>query len=364
MKKIGLFIIVLILNFSLIFAQDEKEVVVTGLGKTEEEAILQAKREAVREGLGVFISSETVVENFMLKYDKITTRTYGFVKKYEILSKTTTPDNLIEVKIKAIVTLNSIISDKEAMRILLESLGNPKVAVILNNEIAEAEIVNILLDKGFNVLDPDQLKEIRKKEVITSEEIEGNKKLASYLKTRFGVDIIITGKVKTSSKKTPLLGDMLSNQVVITLKAINVNNAKILSAISTSAAFPHIDPEVGIQKAIKKALAKDFLPKFMIKVFDDFANQQNNGIDIVLKAYGVNSFKEYKALKNFLMGIKKIQKVDKRNWNKSVGFCEFDIKFLGPSAEDLADILDSKSIGDKTIEIKDFSRGVLEIQLK
>ena len=50
-----------------------------GMGKTEAEAMLSAKRDAVEKGIGTVIQSETEIKNFQVNRDVVLTRTVGAV---------------------------------------------------------------------------------------------------------------------------------------------------------------------------------------------------------------------------------------------------------------------------------------------
>ena len=101
MKKISLILIfVMFISSNLVFAQSEetskqieidsqktKVVLATGVGETEQEAIKDAGRSAVKEALGMFLVSETVIEDDELVKDEVLSVSDGFVSKFRTISR-------------------------------------------------------------------------------------------------------------------------------------------------------------------------------------------------------------------------------------------------------------------------------------
>jgi hypothetical protein len=62
---------------------------VEGVGPSKQAAILDAKRTAVEQVVGVFLKSRTQVKDFVVKHDEILTESTGFIKSYQVVSCTT-----------------------------------------------------------------------------------------------------------------------------------------------------------------------------------------------------------------------------------------------------------------------------------
>ncbi len=93
MKKYFLFILMCLLPIEAPFAQSQTAKGI-GYGLTKDAAIEQAKRDAVENGLGAYISSETVVTATSLS-DNIYSKAQGFVKKFDIVNEKKDPDGKI-----------------------------------------------------------------------------------------------------------------------------------------------------------------------------------------------------------------------------------------------------------------------------
>ena len=99
MKKYFSIILVLFLAAESLLSQSQTAKGV-GYGLTKDAAIEQAKRDAVENGLGAYISSETVVTATSLS-DNIYSKAQGFVKKFDIVNEKKHPDGNWEITISA-----------------------------------------------------------------------------------------------------------------------------------------------------------------------------------------------------------------------------------------------------------------------
>ena len=162
--KMYLYILFLLFIFPICsHSEMSRKVTVTGVGATKDSALLDAKKKAISIGLGTFISSETVIENFMLKHDQIIAKSKGFVTDVKILSQKKTKDNQVQLKIRACVSEEYIYTDMVAMKNLLHSYGNPRIIVLIDDvnsgnqekavSISQVEVENQLLKRGYTLVE-------------------------------------------------------------------------------------------------------------------------------------------------------------------------------------------------------------------
>ncbi len=333
---------------------DIKIVEAYGLSTTENDALTQAKRDAVEKGIGVTITSETETRNFMIQKDVVITRTMGSVKKYDVISKGKTADNLFEIRIKAEVSLASIRADLAALKILLESMDKPRVMVLVQEtrkgekreayNAASTAILDFLTTKEFNVIDPAQTMAIKSgSDEDIAKAASGDAVAAAKLGRDNGAEVIIVGKaVGDIGAANQMLGNMKSGQGTITVQAINCQNGKIITAKSAHSAKPHISEEVAMGNAIKAAAEKLMDKELFEKIVGHWQDMVNNGQELKVSISGVADFSKRKDVVNFLNGLSgSVVKVVQRNWNQSTGLLELDILYKG-SGESFAENMDGK----------------------
>jgi len=99
------------------------------------QALLNAQRNAVEQGVGLVLDSKTVSENFEIIRDKVLTSAQGFVTKYTILDEGPTADQQsYRVKIRAEVAQDLLKDRLSALRILHKEMGNKRVMVIYHSD--------------------------------------------------------------------------------------------------------------------------------------------------------------------------------------------------------------------------------------
>lgn len=96
-----------------------------------EMALTRALREAVRQGAGVDILSETKVQNFELEYDRVMTSSFGYVESYEVTSQSyDSRKQEYSVAIRAKVAKGRPkMDDVLALRLLVKRMKSPRVMV-------------------------------------------------------------------------------------------------------------------------------------------------------------------------------------------------------------------------------------------
>ena len=155
MKKLIL-IFTLIIN-TIAFSQDDKTVtlVVSGQGKTQDEAKQNALRSAIEQAFGTFISSKTEILNDNLVKDEIVSIANGNVKSYEVLDQLKISENQYNITLKALVSIDNLVNFVKSKGHEVEYNGgvyafNIKMQKL--NEIAEYKSVSNLMSLYHEVM--------------------------------------------------------------------------------------------------------------------------------------------------------------------------------------------------------------------
>lgn len=124
-----------------------QEVIATGsaaiyngnVGSAKNQALQNAQRQAVEQGVGALIDSQTLSNNFQIIKDEIFSSSRGFVTSYQILEEGSTADNAFyEVKIRAKVSDKGIRDQLTALRILHKKMGNKRLMVVYHKQDPKA----------------------------------------------------------------------------------------------------------------------------------------------------------------------------------------------------------------------------------
>jgi hypothetical protein len=160
-KIIKSFIIILILlsNTSVIAQDAEKTVtlVVSGQGKTQDEAKQVALRSAIEQAFGAFISSKTEILKDNLVKDEIVSVTNGNIQNFNVISDVILPNKLYSITLRAVVSVTKLTSYVESKGVVSEFKGGLFASNILmqelneKNEIAAIDnMVSVLKDISSN----------------------------------------------------------------------------------------------------------------------------------------------------------------------------------------------------------------------
>ena len=114
-------------------AWPSRTVEVVGTGITRDRAIEDAKRTAVEQVVGVYLTSRSQVKNFVLDDDTIISETTGFIKSYQVISCNTSK-GLSNCRLAAEVE-----GDENKIAILLRRLLGKKTFSVQVKEYVEGQ---------------------------------------------------------------------------------------------------------------------------------------------------------------------------------------------------------------------------------
>ena len=98
--------------------------VVSGQGKTQDEAKQNALRSAIEQAFGTFISSKTEILNDDLVKDEIVSVASGNIQKYEIISEVQIPNGDFATSLNATVSVDKLTAFVESKGVVAEFKGN------------------------------------------------------------------------------------------------------------------------------------------------------------------------------------------------------------------------------------------------
>ena len=101
---------------------ENQEVIADGKGETDDAALKDAFRNAVRKVVGVYVDQETLVKDDELITDNVLTLSNGFIKSYKEISKSE-KDGVRTVSIQAVVENQAILTKLEAVKISVKKIN-------------------------------------------------------------------------------------------------------------------------------------------------------------------------------------------------------------------------------------------------
>ena len=351
---------------------DEKAVEVMGTSPfSREDAVRQAQRSAVEEAVGVFVHSESEVENFELKKDKIISRTQGYITRLTVLEARKNVD-LHEVTIQATVSLDKIKDDLVAMKILLESMERPTLMILVEEDrqdmgpvgmsTAAAKMTALLGDKGFDMVDEKQSERARQLDQ-GRQALAGNTAAATMLGLNAGAQYVIVGRAVAHDAGEAYPGTgMKSIHASLQLMVVQTQTGLVLGSVVTNGVSAHVSPLTGADRALEQCARKAVDEYIVDAITRSFQDYLNNGAPLKVHVTGVTSFRTYKLIASEIETIDRVVSSKKEGWNKASGLLVLDLRFRGTS-EELAELLDARELGANTLEVVDFAPERVECNL-
>ena len=224
-------IILLILS---ILSFQVKAVKVEGLGEAagsgpgaREQALTEAMRDAIRQGIGVDLVSQTQITNFMLDYDRVTTAAFGYISSYKVLSQKVNKDGDYTVRISADVKEGSPAkNDLAALKTVISRKGSPRVLIEVEENIAgvktrtplaESVLKELAKEIGLQVISPKLLSRSRsrrgRRDALIGRENVSKARSQSVMSK---CDIVISCVINGSFEEVEVYG-MKSGEATISL---------------------------------------------------------------------------------------------------------------------------------------------------
>lgn len=217
------------------------------VAKARDRAIENALRTAVEQVIGTMVDSESLVKNNELLSDRIYTQTTGYIAGYTILDeKKDTDANLYSVTVEANVKEGNLTDDLNAVGILMRRMKMPRVAVALqeDGDAASAQVIRLLRDKGFLMVDTGEQQPAGFYGMSTDAQAD--------LMKKYGAEVVVLGSARGSAGGSVGRSEMKSYQGSVNLKALKTDTREVLGTAQATGTAVHVG-EAGLAQALRQA---------------------------------------------------------------------------------------------------------------
>lgn len=191
-------------------------------------------------------------------------------------------------------------------------------------EAAENAMAEQLKAKGFTVVD----RRVLAGKVTISPAIasaEPNDSAIKEFALQSGAEVVVIGKAVAVDSGKVMNTPMHSIQATLSMRVLNLDDARILASGATTQVFAHVDPTAGSIKALQKAVAKasdDMLPK----VLEAWRARVQK---FVVTIHSVKDWKRARELTNKLGVLGQVKKVSQRSYKAAK--LELEVEYAGKS---------------------------------
>jgi hypothetical protein len=370
------------------FPQQAQVVTAEGVGAViggdraiaRDQAIQDALRKAVEQAVGTLVSSETMVQNFQTLSDKIYTQSQGYIQNYRVVSETPGP-NVHQVTIQATVAMGNLEKDLQALGFLLGQVGKPRIMILVAEQqigqqyynywwgihrgtqtdlnVAENTIMDRFREKGFDIVD-HQAQAGNIKIPPAFQVVELSDRNAVTLGKQVDAEIVIVGKALARSVGSIAGTAMKSLQANISMRAIQVDNARVLSSGTENAAAVHIDEVTGGSEAIKKASVK-MSDKMMDDILKNFQKRVAATTLVQLTVFGLSGADDVRKFKTSVLGqVRGVEGIHERSFSENTLKVDVDIR---GSSQSLSQEIGRKTFPDFNVKVIRSTWNTLEVQV-
>ena len=147
------------------FAKDAstEEITVTGIGTTLASAEKQALASAIRQAVGAYMDSKTIIENEEVIQDRILSVSNAFVDKYQVVGQPKkSADGLVEITILAKVKTNQVVQALKENNLISGEVAGQNLWAEAATKVQNAQDSLVFLNEKL----PEQLKALIKLEFL------------------------------------------------------------------------------------------------------------------------------------------------------------------------------------------------------
>jgi Arc/MetJ-type ribon-helix-helix transcriptional regulator len=282
----------------LVVAQGQQDewLIATGSGKNRSEAVRDALRSVVEQGVGVWVQARSLMVNLEVKEDVVRAVAKGYVRRYEILEEQQEGE-IYRVRLRARVAdiFQAIDQHFSQAPALYQELGEPRFLVLLNEEAlgrplqdehpAELAIIDILRKEGVRVVDRSQAEKVRSAGQLQAL-LSGQKEVAWVVGEESRAEILLVGTAKAE-----FFGEVISGvstcHAHIELKAIWVDDGEVLVARRLEkVAAAEFQLSTAARIALQKAGQRILQDGFLALIVKAFALEAAEGRTIALRLKG------------------------------------------------------------------------------
>jgi hypothetical protein len=227
-----------------------------------------------------------------------------------------------------------------------------------NLNIAENTIMDRFREKGFDLIDPSaQTKNIKIPPAL--QVVELGDRGAIMLGKEADAEVVLVGKALAKSAGTIAGTSMKSAQANISLRAIQIDDGRVLSAGSEHAAAVHIDQMTAGAEAIKKASAK-ISDKMIDDIIKNFQKRVGATTVVQLTIFGLSGAEDLRKFKTSVLGqVRGVEGIHERSFSEDAVKMDLDVR---GGAQFLSQEISRKNFPEFVIKVLRSTWNTLEVQ--
>lgn len=360
-------VILTVPSFTIQAEEKQKTISTTGVSiagtdTSRKEAVRDALRNAVEEGMGTFITADLIVENKKIVDEKILSRTEGYVQDYRILEEEES-GGLYKVKIEATVKTGEIQNELRAIGLLMERKQMPRVMILVGTReggeyiyfkthdwisTVKSIIEKAFLKKKFILVDYDIDKQRKMIELAS-----GNVTKIAALAKHIGAEVLIIGEsTRIFDRIARFYGtDARFYRTEVQLRVVEAGTGRVIfSGAEEGKTSATLNP--------LKESARKLTNEAIEALLQKWSSDVSNATTLSLSISGI-TFSQLIKLEKAISYIKGVEGLRRRSYAENEA--HLDVEFAG-NGDDLAERL--LSITGPPIVITGLNQQTINLEVK
>lgn len=308
-----------------------------GFGRSRNEAIANAQRKAVEQGLGVLVDSRSITNKMTLVEDRVFARARGFVESYTVESETQDPGGFWQVVLQCVVAKDKLKYTLLELGILRDKMGHPRIIILHDSSSGDWNpsigcdaageayegIAEYFTGREFTVMEMREFNPALLKDASSHLSAENSRELGF----RKNAEYVLVFNLKM------VPGDKLADpflkkcRVMISAKIINTATGRILANHQQKAmGFDKDSMEFASRKAARNA-GKFIAASLEKKITALWVGNSSSGRPVSIIVINTGHISRILAFGNHLKDITGVENLILRN--SSENKAEYEILFTG-----------------------------------
>ena len=350
------------------------------VAKARDEAIADGLWNAVEQGVGLLISSSSVIDHFQLLSDRVYSQAEEFIHDYKVLTESKS-GRYYRLVVRATLSMKALHDKLQDIGILMTNEKRPSVLLLLSEQnigqtspryswarssfgglplAVEDTLAGYLRKKGFVIVNPETLEGLVINLWPGYGELELSDEAAAKLAEQVGAEVVIVGRAFARLSGNVLGTDMKSVEAEMSGRAIEANNGMVVASSEATGAAVHANEMVASTEALTLA-ASGVAEELSRQLAANWGGEAGEWVLVELVVKGI---KEYRDFIKFRTTISKEVPGIKNVYLKAIkaGEAKMDVEVKGDSRM-LADELLLKSFEGFGVNIVEVGQKTIILEL-
>lgn len=349
--------------------------------RAKEVAIDAAKRTAVEQVAGTFVSATTLTQNSQLINDQILSHSAGYISSWSQVGKEVEEAGVLRVTIKATVSTAKLDQDLVAVQALITKLGNRKLVILTQEQAVDTKgtvlsggvmatvLTEAFKQDGWTIIDPSfAAGKLHLAAGASMGQVEA-KEIGELSKA----DYILYGTVSYRYQPPDsMLKDaqvfLVSGEYDLALFATDSGSqlakesGKLVSDVAKNG--NKISPLISYERTahdVSRIEGAKVVADVRAKTLEYLRSAEQNGNRVVMNVTGLSDYSHVQGFKKVLSdSVTGVRKVNPGSFGN--GKAQFDVTFVG-STDDFAERIGGKTYRGKKINVTGVSGNTIEVTL-